>query len=301
MNRMSSTRPSIATYSGIAYIVGAAFFWSLTSVFVKLVGQDGMSSQQIVLIRAAVTLVYSYALIQWSDEASLWGTDLRLLWLRGLFGFGALSCFFFALTKLPLADATVIHYTNPVFTALIAAVVLGEELRASELLGALASLGGVALIAQPSFALGGSSAALDLTYVGIALLGAICASSAQVLIRKLRETEHPLVVVFYFPLVATLGGLPTAAGTELQWPTLREWIMLVGGVAGCAQVAQVLLTKGLHNEKAGRAMAVSYLQIVFAAGWGLLVFGEKMDSLSVAGALLVTVGTSLAASKSSGS
>ena len=118
------------------------------------------------------------------------------------------------------------------------------------------------------------------------------------LIRKLRETEHSLVVVFYLPLAATLGGLPTAAGTELQWPTLWEWVMLVGGVAGCAQAAQVLLTKGLHNEKAGRAMVVSYLQIVFAAAWGLLVFGETMDSLSVAGALLITVGTSLAASKS---
>ena len=267
-------------------------------MFVKFVGQGGMSSQQIVLIRAVVTLIYSYMLVWWSDEASLWGTNVKLLWLQGFFGFATLSCFFFALTKLPLADATVIHYTNPVFTALIAAAVLGEKLRASELLGALASLGGVALIAQPSFALGESNAALNLTYVGIALLGAICASSAQVLIRKLRETEHPLVVVFYLPLVATLGGLPTAAGTELQWPTLWEWVMLVGGVAGCAQVAQVLLTKGLHNEKAGRAMAVSYLQIVFAAGWGLLVFGEKMDSLSVAGALLITVGTSLAASKS---
>ena len=296
---MSTTRPSVGAYSGIVYIVGAAFFWSLTSVFVKFVGQGGMSSQQIVLIRAAVTLVYSYALIQWSDEASLWGTDVKLLWLRGLFGFATLSCFFFALTKLPLADATVIHYTNPVFTALIAAAVLGEELRASELLGALASLGGVALIAQPSFVFGGAGAALDLTYVGIALLGAVCASSAQVLIRKLRKTEHPLVVVFYFPFVATLGGLPTAAITELQWPTLWEWAMLIGGVAGCAQAAQVLLTKGLHNEKAARAMAVSYLQIVFAAGWGLLVFGETMDSWSVAGALLVIVGTSFAASKGS--
>jgi drug/metabolite transporter (DMT)-like permease len=296
---MSSSTPSLAgAYSGVAYIVGAAFFWSLTSLFVKFVGQGGMSSQQIVLIRAVVTLIYSRILIWWSDEASLWGTNVKLLWLQGFFGFATLSCFFFALTKLPLADATVIHYTNPVFTALIAAAVLGEKLRASELFGALASLGGVALIAQPSFALGGSSAALNLTYVGIALLGAICASSAQVLIRKLRETEHSLVVVFYLPLAATLGGLPTAAGTELQWPTLWEWVMLVGGVAGCAQAAQVLLTKGLHNEKAGRAMVVSYLQIVFAAAWGLLVFGETMDSLSVAGALLITVGTSLAASKS---
>jgi len=293
----SSTKPPVGAYSGIAYIVGAAFFWSLTSAFVKVVGQGGVSSQQIVLTRAAVTLIYSYVLVRWADEASLWGTDPTLLWLRGFFGFATLSCFFFALTKLPLADATVIHYTNPVFTALIAAAVLGEELRTSELLGALASLSGVALITQPSFLFGGTGAALDPTYVGIALLGAVCASSAQVLIRRLRKTEHPLVVVFYFPFVATIGGLPTAAVTDLQWPTLWEWIMLIGGVAGCAQVAQILLTKGLHNEKAGRAMAVSYLQIVFAAGLGLLVFGEAVDLWSIAGALLVIAGTGFAAWK----
>ena len=80
---------------------------------------------------------------------------MKLLWLQGFFGFATLSCFFFALTKLPLADATVIHYTNPMFTALIAAAVLGEKLRASELLEALASLSGVAIIAQPSIAFGG--------------------------------------------------------------------------------------------------------------------------------------------------
>ena len=73
--------------------------------------------------------------------------------------------------------------------------------------------------------------------------------------------------------------------------------MLIGGVAGCAQVAQILLTKGLHNEKAGRAMAVSYLQIVFAAGLGLLVFGEAVDLWSIAGALLVVAGTGFAAWK----
>jgi len=72
-----------------------------------------------------------------------------------------------------------------------------------------------------------------------------------------------------------------------------EWLFLIIGVAGCAQIAQVCLTKGLHAIKAGRAMAVSYLQIVFATGWGLLIFQEIPDLWSLIGTALVIGGTVL--------
>jgi drug/metabolite transporter (DMT)-like permease len=279
--------------TGLVYMVGAAFFFSLMSLFVKLVGQH-LPSQQIVLVRSVVTLGYSVLLLRWAG-VSVWGHNRRLLWVRGLLGFGALSCFFFALTKLPLADATVIHYANPVFVALIAAATLGERLDRGEAAGLGLSLAGITLIAQPSFLFGGADAALPLAYVGIALLGAFLAASAYVCVRKLRETEHPLVVVFYFPLVATLGSGPTAAVASPEWPTAWEWAVLVVGVAGCAQIGQVLLTKGLHAETAGRAMAMTYLQIVFAAVWGLLFFDEFPNLWSISGALLVICGTILAA------
>lgn len=288
-----ASRSVFGLSAGVGYMIAAAFFWSLMSVFVKLVGAR-LPSQQIVLVRGVVTLAYSYLLIRWAGLGSPWGQNKPLLWLRGLLGFGALSCFFFALTKLPLADATVLHYTNPVFTALIAAGVLKESLEPAEIAGALLSLTGVALIAQPSFLFGSSTGGLNLLYVGIALTGAVLAASAYVLVRKLRESEHPLVIVFYFPLVTTLGSTPTAAVTGFTAPTWWEWLLLIGGVGACAQVAQVCLTKGLHAEKAGRAMSVSYLQIVFAAAWGLLVFSEVPNLLSVAGAGLVIGGTVLA-------
>ena len=107
-------------------MIGAAFFFSLMSACVKTLG-DALPSQQIVLVRSVVTLGYSWALVRWAGKA-LWGTNQRLLLLRGLFGLGGLSCFFWALTALPLADATVLHYTNPVLTALLATVVLDERL-----------------------------------------------------------------------------------------------------------------------------------------------------------------------------
>jgi drug/metabolite transporter (DMT)-like permease len=275
--------------SGLLYMVGAAFFFSLMSLFVKLVGQR-LPSQEIVLVRSVITLIYSYLAVRWAKQ-TLWGENWGLLLLRGLLGFGGLSCFYFALTKLPLADATVIFYSNPVLTALFAALFLDERLGSNEIAGALLSFGGITLIARPSFLFGDAASGLNLLYVGIAFAGAVCAAGAYAVVRTLRDREHPLVVVFYFPLVATLGSIPTAGFTDMQWPTLYEWVLLIGGVGLTAQIAQVLLTNGLHNERAGRAMAMTYLQIVFAALWGMLFFREFPDLLSVVGALAVIGGT----------
>lgn len=289
----SSSAPALLS-RGLLMMIGAAFFFSLMSAFVKSLG-GALPSQEIVLVRSAVTLGYSYALVRWAGKAP-WGTNRKLLLLRGLFGLGGVSCFFWALTALPLADATVLHYTNPVITALLAALVLGETLGRAEIGGALLSLGGVALIAQPSFLFGEiGGAGLNLAYVGVALGGAFFSSCAYVTVRKLRATEDPLVIVLYFPLVATLGSIPLTATAQPAWPTLWEWGVLILGVGVTAQVAQVLLTNGLHAERAGRAMSMTYLQIVFAAVWGALFFGEVPDLWSVAGAALVVGGTLLVA------
>ncbi len=269
-------------------MVLAAFFFSIMSAGVKYLGQS-LSSQIIVFFRSAVALVYSYLLVRWAGQA-LWGEHKLLLIGRGLAGFGALTCFFFALTKLPLADATVIHYTNPIFTTFLAAFFIGESIERRELGGALLSFAGIVLIAQPAFLFEGSG--LNPAYVGIALLGAVFSSIAYVIIRRLRGKEHPFVIIFYFPLIATAGSAPSLA-LNFVWPTPLEWLILIVGVGAMAQIAQIFLTNGLHAERAGRAMSMSYLQILFAAIWGLLFFGEMPGLLSILGTLLVVGGTVL--------
>ncbi len=119
----------------------------------------------------------------------------------------------------------------------------------------------------------------------MALAGAVLSACAYVTVRRLSATEHPLVIVHYFAVVTTIGAIPTAA-PNLVWPSPTAWIGLAGvGVA--THVAQLCMTRGLALEPAGRAMAVGYLQIVFAAVWGLLFFSERPDALSALGALLI--------------
>ncbi len=268
-------------------MVAAAFSFSLMSLLVKLVGQ-AMPSQEIVLVRGLITIVIAYTTVRRMVGLDFRGRRKGLLALRGLFGFAAVSCFFYAVVHLPLADVTVIHYTNPVFTAAFAALVISEPIRARDAVSLVASLAGVILIARPSFLFEGASR-LDPYAAGIALLGAILSACAYVTVRELRHTEHPMVIVLWFAVVTTLGSLP-ATIPGFVMPHGWQWLALAG-VGVTTHAGQVMLTHGLAAEAAGRAMTVGYVQIVFAAAWGAIFFGERPDRWTAVGAALIVAST----------
>lgn len=266
----------------------AALGFSVMSLLVKAAGQR-LPVQEVVLARSSVGVAMSWYSLR-RRGVPIWGQRRGLLLLRGLLGYAALSCFFYALVHLPLAEATVIQYTNPVFTAILATIFLAESMRPREMVLVLASLAGVVLMARPDILFGGPGATgLNPVAVGVALLGAVLSAAAYVTVRRLGRTEDPVVIVFYFALVATAGSIPLTAASPVL-PLGWEWLALAG-VGVVTQVAQVFLTKGLREEPAGRAMAVGYMQIVFAALWGLIFFAEFPDAWGIAGALVIILST----------
>jgi drug/metabolite transporter (DMT)-like permease len=266
-------------------LVGTLFF-SAMSVFAKLAGER-LPTMELVLARVVVTLIMSWWVIRGLGIYP-WGNNKKLLLMRGFAGFMGLSCYFYAIAHLPLADATVIQFCNPMLAALIAVFALKEPLRMIDVIATVFSMIGVVLVAQPTF-LFTRGTALDPVAVVIGVVGAIFSAIAYVVIRRLGSTEHHMVVVFYFPLVTGPAALPILAVEGLVLPQGFEWLLLLGiGVA--AQLGQIQITKGFKLETAGRASAVTYLQIVLAYTWGVLLFGEYPNALSIVGALLVVVG-----------
>ena len=154
---------------------------------------------------------------------------------------------------------------------------------------------GVLLVAQPAGLLQGGST-LALVPVLIAVAGALFTALAYVSVRSLGTSEHPLVIVFYFPLVALPLSLPLVALNPVL-PTPAELLWLVG-VGIFTQLGQVYLTRSLTALPAARATAISYVQVLFAGGWGWLLFGESIDSWTIAGAGLVLAATLVSLSHS---
>lgn len=268
------------------YMIASAFGFSVMSMLVKLASAR-LPTGEIVLARGVVTLVVSYAMVVRADIAP-WGHNRRGLLFRGVLGFGGLTFYYLAIAHLPLADATTIQNTTPLLTAVLAWWILREPIGWATAFALACGIGGVLLIVHPS------GAGLDPLGVGVALAAATTSAFAYVTVRQLVRTEHALVIVFYFPLVATPLAIPWAAATWVT-PAPLDWLLLVA-IGLATQFGQVFLTMGLALEKAGKATSVGYLQVAFAMMWQWAVFAAPPTVWSIAGAGLIVAGTIAVAS-----
>jgi drug/metabolite transporter (DMT)-like permease len=275
---------------GMRYMVISALGFSFMALCVKLSFNAGIPVLQIVAARALVSLVLSYLDVH-RKGISIVGTHQKLLFMRGVVGAFALMCVYYAVATLPLAEAMVLQYMHPMFTALLALIFLKERIHSGIVWCVSLSLVGLLCVAKPLGFLGAEQAALPALSVGLALLGAFGSAVAYVLVRKLSNLEDSSVIIFYFPLIALPVSL-LGLGGDLVMPTGLTWLwLLLVGVF--TQVGQVGLTKGMQTETAARATAFSYLQVLFSVLLGWFVFSEMPDVFVLLGALLILVGALL--------
>jgi drug/metabolite transporter (DMT)-like permease len=286
-------------------MLSSAISFSLMGVCVKAVG-GRIPVAEVVMARSAVSLALSVAMLR---QAGLdaWGTRRGLLVLRGVIGTGALLCVFAALTQLPLAAATVLQYLQPTFTAVLAWLLLRERVGARVLLAALLGWLAVVLLTNQnelmrllgplsSSWMGSASSPLPLGGVLLAIGGALLSACAYVSVRALGRTEHPLVIVFYFPLVGLVLTTPLVL-LQPVWPTVWEAVALVG-VGLFTQLGQLGVTNGLLGLPAARATALSYGQVPLAALWGWWFFSEPLDPDTTLAMALVLAATLLSLRRS---
>ena len=283
-----------------AWMLSSALSFSLMGACVKAIG-GGLPVAEVVLARSGVSLVLSVVMLR---QAGLnpWGRRRGLLILRGVIGTAALLCVFAALAQLPLAPATVLQYLQPSFTALLAWLLLRERIGLRMVLAALLGLLAVVVLCSPQelsgllgpaapFLLGRGGSALPLGGILLAMAGALLSACAYVSVRALGRSEHPLVIVFYFPLVGLVLTLPVVL-LQPVWPSPLQALALVG-VGLFTQLGQIGITKGLLGMPAGRATAMSYGQVPLAALWGWCFFQESLDPDTALAAGLVLAATLL--------
>ena len=238
---------------------------------------------EVVLGRALVSVVLSGWLVRRAGLDPM-GQRRGLLALRGAVGTAALFCVYLGVMRLPLAAATVLQYLYPSVTTLLAWVWLGERPGSQIALAMALGWLGVLVMANP---LGGSGLGPSLPLEGVAwaLGGALLTAVAYVSVRELGRSEHPQVIVLWFPLISIPLSLPLVARAPIV-PTLPEvgWLL---GVGVFTQLGQIGLTHGLVHLPAARATTIGYAQVAFATLWGWLLFGEGIDAPTLAGAGLI--------------
>ena len=267
----------------------SALAFALMAALVKEAGQLGIPLLQIIFVRAVISVVLSLADIRRARVHPL-GHRQGLLLARGVAGFTALTSVFYAIIHLPIAAATMLHYMHPVFTALLAFVFLLERPTPATLICITLSLIGLGFMVTPLWF---SDVPTRLTFwpVMAGLGGALGSGIAYTLVRKLVATEHPSVIVLYFPLVCIPGTLLLGV-SDFIWPDAIGWLVLIG--VGCfTQLGQLTLTKAMQLDSASRVTSLSYIQIVFATLVGWLFFAEVPAAATLLGGVLILLGATV--------
>ena len=269
----------------------SALAFALMAALVKEAGQLGIPLLQIIFVRSLISVALSLIDIARAGVHPL-GHRRVLLFARGLSGFLALTGVFYALIHLTMAQATVLQYLHPVFTALLAFLFLAERPTTATLACIALSLLGLTCIVSPYWVASDATPA-PLWPIIAGLGGAFGSGVAYTLVRKLVTTEHPSVIVLYFPLVCVPGTL-LLGSADFVWPTAAGWWVLLG--VGCfTQLGQLALTKAMQRDAASRVTSLSYVQIIFAAILGWLAFGEIPTQATLVGGGLILLGAIVSA------
>lgn len=259
----------------------AAFLFTIMNVFVKAVSH--IPAVELVLFRSVISFILCLIALK-KQNVSIWGNNKKVLIARGLFGAVSLMMFFSVLQNIPLATAVVIHYTSPIFTALIAFVILKERIVKIQWLFFALCFAGVLIVK-------GFDTRVDSYYLGLGVLSAVGAAAAYNCIRKLKTSEHSLVIVFYFPLVT----IPiTGAITLFNWvsPQGTDWLYILG-IGVLTQLAQVAMTRAYQHEEAAKVASVTYTGLVYALIAGFFFFNETFNWIVLSGMGLTLVGVIL--------
>lgn len=268
-------------YHPALHMLLATFCFALMNLSIKMVSH--IPAVEVILFRSAISLGASYYMIRKLGLHPL-GNNRRFLLLRGFFGMVSLTTFFFTLQKMPLASAVTLQYLSPIFTLLFAVFFLKERVHWIQWLCFGVAFAGVAIIR-------GFDDRVEVPYLILGIISAMFSGLAYNSVRKLRDTDHPLVVVFYFPLVAFPFAL---IGSFFMWvtPVGWDWLWLI--LAGVfTQIAQVNLTHALQNEKLAAISGLNYLGIIYALILGYFVFGETYNWIVMVGIFLVLTGVLL--------
>lgn len=213
--------------------------------------------------------------------------------IRGFSGTGGMYFNYLALVYISLADATALSYAAPLFTVIMAAMLLKERVRVSRWIAVVVGLSGILIMLSSSlsangalFSHGASNASASLG-VAFALIAALCSATSNVQIRFLNGIEKPGAIVFYFSLMTTVIGLATAL---FGWtkPSAMQLLLLVGcGLFG--GLAQILVTLSLRYADASLLAPFDYTTLVWSMLIGYLFLNSLPGSSTLLGASIVAL------------
>lgn len=255
---------------------------AMSSVLVRLVTAE-IDPLQAVFFRNFFGLIMIAPFALRSGVMQLKTHRLPMFGLRALLSMGAMSCWFSALAYLPLAEATTLNFTVPLFGTFLAAIFLRETIRKYRIAALLAGFIGVLIIIRPG------SETMQLASL-LPIAAALCMASAGLTIKSLSKTENSTTIVLYMMLLMTPMTLIPALFVW-QTPDLPTLGLLVG-VAVFANITQICNTNAFRLYDYSFVVGFNYLRLPIVVGIAFVLFGEVPEIWLLPGAGLI-IGSAL--------
>lgn len=273
---------------GIMLKIVSVFFFVGMSTMLK--ATETVPSGQMVFFRSFFALLPVLGYLAWKGRLANAFATRRPIGhiLRGLVGVGSMSLGFFALTRLPLPEATAINYAAPLLIVIFSALLLNERVHFFRWTAVLVGLVGVVIILWPRLTVfSGGEAMGDAEAVGAvaALMAAVLSAFAMMAVRNLVHTERTEAIVTYFFVSASVLSLLTL---PLGWvlPTPQQAALLVGaGVFG--GIGQLLMTSSYRHADMSVIAPFEYVSMLLTIVIGYVIFADVPTPTMIIGALII--------------
>ncbi len=273
---MPAATPSPRTAA--AWMVG----WLTAMVVIAVAGREASRTLhvfQIMEMRSLIGLVMLWPLLQASGGLVAMRTARPGRHIaRNSVHYAAQFGWFFALTLIPIAQVVAIEFTMPIWTALLAVFFLGERLGAARVGAVVLGLVGVAIIVRPG---------LDHVEPGqlIALAAAVGFAISIILVKSLTETESVVQIIFWMLVIqSSIGAIPAALVWRTPSAAVWPWVLVV---ALCGTYSHYCMTQALRHAETTYIVPIDFLRVPLSAVAGWLVYDERIDLFTVAGAGLI--------------
>ncbi len=267
-------------FRGAVYMCVSALGMALMAACVKMVGSDVSTFQKLFfrnVVNALVVLVsmsrMGISVMPKSKKSA------KFIFYRSIVGLTGATCFFYAISNLPLADSNMLNKLSPFFVMIFACLFLKEKFHRIQVVPLLMVFTGAVLVIKPTFN-------VEIYPALIGFISAVFAGGAYTLIRYLRTMEEPNTIVFWFAVISFVFMFPPMMATGFVVPDMRQLIFLIGsGVF--ATVGQVAISYAYKYAPANEVSIYQYLSIIFSALIGGVVLGEIPDIYSIFGGVFI--------------
>ncbi|XP_013794743.2 solute carrier family 35 member G1-like [Limulus polyphemus] len=275
---------------GILCGLSSGIFFATGSLVVALL--PGMNSMELLVFRSLLQMaVYSCVIIY--ARQSLLGVpgERRFLLFRAITGVISVNLIYYSFRLIPLADASTISFSAPVFVSIFACVLLKEPCGVFDLGTVITTMAGVVLIAKPSFLFGGDTgdfSSKDQIMGSImAFCGCLSVSLSYISMRKLQKTHYSVIIMSFSLLAIFVNSIILTIVNGWSFPACGRdgWLLLLLGFTGI--IGQFFVTASLKLEDAGPASIARAIDVVMAFIYQVAFLEESIEWTSILGAVLV--------------